>query len=428
MIDRKTEPKIRPINDIHIPSPEIMELKNGIKLFVINAGSEDVIRFDVIIGGGQWVQEIPLQATFTNRILREGTNELTSSQIAEKLDYYGSWLDLSSSTNCNFATLYSLGKYFSKTLDVLGQMIKQPSFPEKEFSIIVENNKQQFIVNSSKVDYMARRRLSESLFGTNHPLGRFANYDDYDNIKIDDLKRYYLNNYSYKNCKLFVSGKVTKDIIKEIEIIFGNDKWGDIDHISIITDVTPQITQNRKQFIHKEGALQSSLKMGSFMMDRSHPDFFKARVMTTLFGGYFGSRLMSNIREDKGYTYGINAGIVSYPKYGVLAISTEAANEYISNIIKEIHIEMDKLKNELVGDDELRMVKSYMIGDLCRSYEGPFSIAEAWIYTEIYQLNHNFYNDSLRNIKEVTKEEIRMLAGKYLCKKELIEVVAGEKM
>ena len=122
--------------------------------------------------------------------------------------------------------------------------------------------------------------------------------------------------------------------------------------------------------------------MGCFVMDRHHPDFLKARVMVTLFGGYFGSRLMSNIREDKGYTYGIGAGIVSYPGTGILTVSTEAANEYVNSIITEVYREMDKLCNDLVPQEELEMVKNYMLGDLCRSYEGPFSLSDAWIYIE----------------------------------------------
>ena len=163
-------------------------------------------------------------------------------------------------------------------------------------------------------------------------------------------------------------------------------------------------------------------------MDRLHPDFLKARVMVTLFGGYFGSRLMSNIREDKGYTYGIGAGIVTYPGVSVLAISTEAANEYAEAVITEVYKEMDLLCNEHVPQTELDMVKNYMLGDWCRSYEGPFSLSDAWIYVETGGLDKEFFVRSIDAIQSITCEEVQALAQKYLCKENLIEVIAGKKV
>ena len=168
--------------------------------------------------------------------------------------------------------------------------------------------------------------------------------------------------------------------------------------------------------------------MGGFLMDRTHPDFLKARVMVTLFGGYFGSRLMSNIREDKGYTYGIGAGIVNCPGSGVLVVTTEADNQYIDAIIGEVYQEMDRLCNDLAPQKELEMVRSYMLGDMSRSYEGPFSLSDAWIYTETADLDDEFFSRSLDAIRSVTSEEIRTLAQKYFCKEKLIEVVAGKKV
>ena len=121
-------------------------------LRIIRVGDEDVIRFDLLIHGGQWNQRMPLQAMFTNRMLREGTRTLTSAAIAEKLDYYGAWLDLSSSVNYGFVTLYSLGKYFPQTIEILASMIKEPTFPEKELNIVTDVNRQQYLVNCQRVE------------------------------------------------------------------------------------------------------------------------------------------------------------------------------------------------------------------------------------------------------------------------------------
>lgn len=162
-LDRTTAPEIRQIEHFSIPEPERYVLRNGIPVNIMQVGDEDVIRFDLLMKGGQWNQEQPLQAMFTNRMLREGTRLLTSAQIAERLDYYGAWLDLSSSVNYGFITLYSLGKHFPRTVEVVASMVKEPVFPEKELSVIVNANKQQFRVNARRVDVMARKRLNRAL-------------------------------------------------------------------------------------------------------------------------------------------------------------------------------------------------------------------------------------------------------------------------
>ena len=427
-LDRTLPPLLRPLEAFEILRPECLEMKNGMQLNVIRAGSQEVVRLDLLIGGGQWHQTQALQALFTNRMLREGTPTMTSAQIAEKLDYYGAWLDLSSSVNCGFVTLYSLNKYFPRTLAIIADMLMNPSFPEKELEVVLETNRQQFLVNSSRVEVIARKHFNRSLFGEEHPFGRFAVESDYGRITPEVLREFYRKHYHSGNCTVYVSGKVTPEIIRCIEEHLGNAPWGEIKEVQPLELIEPRQTTEKHVFVEKADALQSSLKMGCFMMDRAHPDFLKARVMVTLFGGYFGSRLMSNIREDKGYTYGIGAGIVNCPGSGVLAITTEADNQYIDSIITEVYREMDKMCNDLAPQEELEMVRNYMLGDFCRSYEGPFSLSEAWIYTKTADLDDDFFVRQVDSIRSITAEEIRTLAQRYLCKENLIEVVAGKKM
>ena len=426
-LDRTVSPSIRPLGAFELNRPERRTMKNGIPLNVIRAGSQEVVRFDVLIGAGQWHQTQSLQAMFTNRMLREGTETMTSSQIAEKLDYYGAWLELSSSPNCGFVTLYSLNKYFPQTLAIIADMLMHPAFPEKELEVVLENNRQQFLVNSSRVEVIARKQFNRSLFGEQHPFGRYAEEADYGRITAEVLREFYRKYYHSGNCSVYVSGKVTQDIIRCIEENLGNTPWGDPREVAPLQLIEPVPTDQKRVFVEKEDALQSSLKMGCFMMDRLHPDFLKARAMVTLFGGYFGSRLMSNIREEKGYTYGIGAGIVNCPGCGVMAITTEADNQYIEAIVKEVYHEMDCLCNDLVPQDELEKLRSYMLGDFCRSYEGPFSLSEAWIYVQTADLDDEFFVRQVDSIRSITAEEIRTLAQRYFCKEKIIEVVAGKK-
>lgn len=426
-LNRTQAPPIREIEHFSIAAPERRLLHNGMPLNIIDAGHEDVVRFDLVVKGGQWSQEQPLQAVFANRMLREGTRTYTSAQIAERLDYYGAWLDLTTAINCNFVTLYSLGKYFPQTLAIVASMVKEPLFPERQLDIVRDSNRNQYLINRERVEVMARKELNRSLFGIHHPLGIYAELPDYDRITPDVLRRFYTTRYRSNNCSAYISGKITPDILMAIEQQIGDAPWGDTTATFESKHFTPHPDGRKQIFIEKDDALQSSLKMGGFLPDRKHPDFPKLRVLITLLGGYFGSRLMSNIREAKGYTYGITSTIVSYPGTGMLMIGTEAANEYIRPIVDEVYHEIDRLCQEPVSDDELRMVRHYMLGELCRSYESAFSLSDAWIFIESAGLSTDFFDYSLASIRHTDADDILRLARKYLCKESLIEVVAGKK-
>lgn len=426
-MDRTIQPEIQPLKNFHIQTPVRTTLPNGIPLTVINAGEQEVVRMDVLFSGGRWQQSQKLQALFTNRMLREGTTKYTAATIAEKLDYYGSWLELSSSSEYAYITVYSLNKYLAKTLEVVESMIKEPLFPQKELQTILDTNIQQYLVNTSKVDFLAHRSLLKSLYGEQHPCGKIVMEEDYHTITPEVLREFYERHYHSGNCSIFLSGKVTDDIISRVTDIFGipfGQYQLQMPKLSFPFAAIPE----KRIFTEREDAMQSAVKMGCTTITREHPDYPKLRVLMTLFGGYFGSRLMSNIREDKGYTYGISAGVVFYPDSGLLIVSTETDNEYVEPLIQEVYHEIDRLHQEPVSAEELRMVRNYMLGEMCRSYESPFSLSDAWIFIATSGLKDDYFARSLQAVNEITPAEIQDLAQRYLCKETLKEVIAGKKL
>ena len=162
MLNRNVQPPICRPEHLNIQEPVCRIMPNGVELNVLDAGDNEVIRIDVMMAGGLWRQTQPLQALFTNRMLREGTKRMTTAEIAEKLDYYGAWLELSNGMEYSYVTLYSLNKYLPQTLEVMEAIIKEPAFPEKELGIVVENNLRQFLVNMSKVDFLANRSMMKA--------------------------------------------------------------------------------------------------------------------------------------------------------------------------------------------------------------------------------------------------------------------------
>ena len=426
MLNRNIQPAICEPSHLDVQRPERHVFPNGIVLNVLDACDSEVTRVDLVMGGGRWHQTQPLQALFTNRMLREGTRQYTAACIAEKLDYYGAWLDLSSAPEYTYVTLYSLNKYLPQTLDILESLVKEPVFPEKELKVIVDTNVEQFKVNLSKVDFLAHRTLVKTLFGGHHPAGRLVCEDDYQRIVPGVLRQFYDRYYNSGNCTLYLSGKITGDCVRRVEALFGNEPFGQGTRPEKKT-FRPEPDARKQVFVERSGVLQSAVRLGMLTLDRCHPDYLKFRVLVTLLGGYFGSRLMSNIREQKGYTYGISAGYASYPDQGVLTISTETANQYVAPLIAEVYREITRLQDEQVSSEELSMVKNYMLGDLCRSCESAFSLADGWIFLQVYGLKDTYFADAMQAIKDITPGEIQDLACKYLRKEDLKEVVAGAK-
>lgn len=428
LLDRTIQPKVRDIEHLAVQMPQRFIMPNGVPLNILNSGDNEVVRIDLLIEGGRWHQSQPLQALFTNRMLREGTLRYSTLEIAEKLDYYGAWLELSSASEYAYITLYSLNKYLPQTLDVLESIVKEPTFPEKELGVVAENNIQQFIVNSSKVDFLAHRALMKAVYGGQHPCGRLVQKEDYKRITPDVLRKFYDRYYHSRNCTIYVSGKVGDDCVRRIEDLFGREAFGKGFQKPEKTDFVPVSSVDKRIFVEYADVMQSAVRMGMLSLERCHPDYLKARVMVTLFGGYFGSRLMSNIREEKGYTYGISAGIAPYPGQGILVINTETANEFVEPLVREVYHEIDRLQNDPVPEDELFMVKNYMLVEMCRSYESAFSLADAWMFVQVSGFGDTHFEDVLNTIKNITPEEIRELAGRYLCKEKLKEVISGKKM
>lgn len=426
-LDRTKRPAFAVLEKIDIQIPERTLLANGIPLNILRAGNEDVIRMDILIGSGIWHQEIPLQALFTNRMLCEGTLHKHSAQISELFDFYGAWMEQTSSMNYNFLTLYSLGKHFEHTVALLGEILLTPSFPENELQIVLKNNRQQYLVNSSKVNVVARKEFNRAFFGDGHPCGRYACVEDYDQLTREHLCQFYRKHYHAGNCSIYLSGNITPSVIKAVEREFGNTTWGEgRQRQPLIPHDIPTFEGRQIHVPHKD-AIQSSIRTGFPMMERTHPDYQEARVLTTVLGGYFGSRLMNNIRKEKGYTYGIMANLASYPFASVLTISTETDNEYATRCVEEIRHEMKRLQEELISEQELSMVQSYMLGDMCRSHEGPFSLSDTWIFIETAGVGETFFQDMACSIRQTTPERLRTLARKYFRPDDALEIVVGGK-
>ena len=409
----------------HLVLPQNVTMPNGIPMYRLDGGDKGIVRFDILFKGGYAVQSKPLLAMFTNRMLREGTENLTAAEISQKLDYYGAWIDMYSSQNCNHITLYTMSKHFIPLLQVLEDMLKHPLFPQENLNTVKNNNKSYFSINSRKVDIVSQRYFENSLWGEGHPLGHVVNADDYDAITRDDIIEYYNDYYGSCNCTMFISGTVDSVMLDALTKSLGKDPWGCDKECSPVEVAQPSPLPGRR-IIPVSDTMQSAVKMGFMAMDVTHPDFYKFRFLCVLLGGYFGSRLMSNIREDNGYTYHIAAELDAYGCRNAFMISSETATEYVEPLINEVYKELDRLVAEPVEVAEIELVRNYIMGELCREYEGQSAKSEVFINAWLSGVGFESVNNYLDEIKTVTPADLHRLAREYFKKENIIEIIAGK--
>lgn len=425
-LDRSIQPEIKRFFDVSFGHAEHFSFPNGMEVVVGNdVRDSDVVRVDLMMRGGKWHQKHILQALFTSRMLREGTPEHTSGQIAEIFDYYGAWTEFSSSMQHSYVSMYTLGKFLKNTVDILYEIVTEPLFDEKELRTVANINRQNFLVNSSKVEYISQKGLLQMMFGEKHPVGIYACPEDYDTINSGLLKDFYSRYYNSDNTKVFLSGNVSNSVIDTVCDVFGKRKYGDYARPYDVGDFEIVTSKDNFRKIHVPNSLQTSLRMGLFIPERTHEDYQKLRILITVFGGYFGSRLMQNIREDKGFTYGISAGTAFYPGTGMMIISSEVNNDSYAEVVAEVKNEMMRLRSELISEEELEGVRSFMMGEFMRSFEGAFSIADTRMFLEATDLNEDFYRNSLEALKNVTSQDLMEMALKYFNPDELKVSAAG---
>lgn len=426
MTDRITEPGLKEIGQLQALCPEERKLDNGLPLFLINAGTQDVIRIEFIFKSGTWFQEKALQATATNKMLSEGTSAHTALQIAEQFDYYGAFLQSACDNDLATITLYTLNKHLEAVMPLLASVIKDAVFPEQEFKIHIGKTRQKFIISNEKVRVIALKQFNEAIFGNDYPYGRKAELAHFDELQRADLPKFFKKHYSARNCNLIVSGKIHDNIYELINTHFGGSDWANPVTLNQ-SEYTINTSEKKIHFFNKKNAVQSAIRIGRVLFSKTHKDYMGMYVLSNILGGYFGSRLMSNIREDKGYTYGIGSGIVSQLNSGYFFIATETGAEVTEKAIDEIYFEIKRMRDEIVPVDELQLVKNYLLGRFMRSFDGPFALADRLKGVLYYDVGYEYYERFVNTIKEITPGQLQDLANSYLAQEELTEVVVGKK-
>lgn len=422
MPDRKQAPEIvDAVNfDLQLKPLERFTLRNGVEVFAINAGAEEVLSVEWVFYAGNWMETQNLVAASANFLLRNGTTGKTAFQINEYFEYYGAYLNRACFNETATITLHCLSKHVKELLPAVREIITGSVMPQQELDIYRQNMKQRLKVNLKKSDFVAGRLIDACLFGENHPYGKYSRSEDFDALEREQLLAFYKDYYQQGKLVLFVAGKLPADIAALLDEQFGDLPFRDRSLPAVSKEPA---TEMKYRITNDPAGVQGSIRMARPFPNRRHPDFVKAMVLNTLFGGFFGSRLMSNIREDKGYTYGIHSYLQNHIHDSAWMISTEAGKDVCEAAITEVYKEMQLLREELVDDEELLLVRNYMMGSILGDLDGPFQIMARWKNILLNGLTEKYFYDSIQTIRTISAAELQQLAQQYLQPETFYELV-----
>lgn len=425
MLNRTIAPPITDAVNFHLELKpyEKYTLDNGVPVYAVNAGAEEVMMVEMVFFAGNSFEEKNLTAAATNFLLRNGTSKKKAFQINEHFEYYGSFLNRACYNETSTVTLHCLSKHISELLPVVEELITDSIFPEEELAIFKQNQKQRLSVSLKKSEFVAGRLIDSYLYGDKHPYGKYTSYEEYDTINREELVAYFNKFYKHGNCMIFAAGKLPSNISQLFNKHFGKLSLRNDFHKPLHEVSSTKKPGEKFRITNDPNGVQGAIRIARPFPNRHHPDFQKAMVLNNIFGGYFGSRLMSNIREDKGYTYGIHSYVQDHIQQTAWMVSTEAGKDVLEATISEVYKEMKRLNDEPVGEQELQLVRNYMMGTILGDLDGPFHIISRWKSYILNGLGGEYFNKAIETIRTVPAEELQQLAKKYLNPDEFYELV-----
>lgn len=393
---------------------QLIQLDNKTNVYLVEGGIQKIITCEIVFETETIAGNQIMLPKITNSILLNGTKNHTAYQISQIFENEGIFVSTTHNRQRSSLTIQCLTKNFNKILPIIKEILEESIFPENEIELYKKNEISNLVVQLKKCGVLANRKLGSLLYGSSHPLGQFSTASLIENIDRESILTYYKKTYTNGTCAIFLAGNIEIDTIASInkyigQIAFSHQK------IEPIPAALKPFKKTIEHNIENTAGVQAAIRVARQFIAYNHPDFHYANVLNVILGGYFGSRLMKNIREDKGYTYGIQSYIQHLHVQPSLVIGAEVGKKCIEDTFTQIKIEFNKLQQNLISADELSTVKNFILGSLLNDLNGPMQIAHIW---KGYILNSvsvdNLYK-SIQIIKNIQPKQIQEMAQKYLC-------------
>lgn len=429
-LDRKSAPAAQPLQNRPLPPVRRTNLLNGLPVYLVEYGSIDLIEMSYVVPAGVCFEPQPYVAQLTSSLLTEGTRHLTGLELARHLDGLGAIVEADSGYESASVGLTVLPSRMDAAISILSEIILHPTFPSEELEKLRVRTFEWLEVEEQKTDFVARRTFNKLLLGSDHAYGRVVTREAVEAVKLDDVRAFHRRSYAPVNAFIVAAGRFDQQaLLNALNTHFGAASLMDnalkVD-VSASKGKLPPAGGKGFFYAEKQGSLQATLRVGQLGFHRAHPDHARMQVVTTILGGYFGSRLMRNIREEKGYTYHIGASWNSLKHGGMLVIQTDLGNEYIQPALREIKAELNLLIEKGVSEDELDLVRNYMMGRMVSGRETPGQIADHIATSLVNEVPLEELDRRFEIIRDITCEDVLRLARKYFTPNDLLEVVCGK--
>lgn len=424
MINRTQAPKIQTIAQLSLPEPFLHHLDNGIPVYEIKLGAQEVIKLELVFQAGRWYEKDKLVARATSQLLKAGSKHHNAEEIANFFEYFGSKLSIYDGFNTVNIQVYCLSKHLPKLLPMLQELLQEPAFSDQELGKYIKRNQQSLKVQLQKNDVVAYRLFTEALFGEQHPYGYNSTEALYRQLNSKKLHEHFQQHYVAEQCTIFVAGKTSAGIIS----LF-NQYFGQLPQLGQVQEPNWHLPQEQgNQRIHQDRAahhLQVSIRVGRRTFPRQHADCDAFYMTNMVLGGYFGARLMQNLRERHGFTYGVYSSVETLRHSGYWYVHTDVGKDVKDAALGEIYHEIERLQKEHLSQQELEMVRNYTMGMQLTTVDGVFNVASIVKSLITAGLTPQHYQQFIRTIQTIDAEQIRLMAQRYLNKEDLTEVVIG---
>lgn len=425
ILDRRIAPGIHSFGHLALPRPSLITLENGIPLSILDSGEMDVNRLTISINGGEAEEPVPSLAKLTASLPVEGCDGLSGDKIAEMLEFNGAWVKALAHTHQRSLTIYSLNSTAKKVIPLIGRVLSAPTFPQNEVDNIVGQTAERLRVEQEKVSNQASRAMHRILYGESCPLARESSPEKVASITREDIYSFYYTGFNPSRINAYLSGKITPDILAHVK-----ETLLSLPILGPGYDETPlTFTPSAQHRVHVENpeAVQSAVKLSIPSIGRNHPDYVPLRIAVIALGGYFGSRLMLNIREEKGLTYGIMAALVGYQESSFISISTQTDNRYVETVIAEVIAEIEHMKDpSSYTAEEINRLSRHILSGLASSLDTPFTAMDIWELQLFAKTRPDYFDQQQQVARSLSGELLADIARRYFDTSNLYIATAGK--
>lgn len=424
-LNRQQMPKLGWSGDFPRAALQREVLGNGDRLIFLEGGREAAVLLFVYFRLGEGGENVELEASGAFELMLRGTTEMSATEVSSRFDALGTRVQSYLGKDLVGFQMLSTTTAFKESLRLLLACMQRPLFSAESFAAWRSRKAEALEVAAQTPDYVARRALWQKMLGAPHRYQRFATPNAARALRREAVERYYQTSVAGCRCQIMACGPEGDEWLTTLRELWSERASGR----GVAVSGAPLVAAEGRQTVINRSSLrqQATVLLGSVLPRADHAGNLDLQILTLLLGGYMGSRLMQKLREEKGYTYGVRAVISYLHDGGLLLVSSKVGNKYVAECVKDIKVEFARLREELVGDEELRGLRSYGYGQLLRKCDGVYTTLSARL---MYELNGDFGVDYLgryaRALQTVTPERLRLAAREWLREERFTLSLAGD--